>query len=92
MTDQIDATACRRLWADVFLASITDAWNDPADRWVGTRDYFTVAALAGIEHDVASDLVAALRTRHARLRAAETKAPRARQGALPHGILRGAQL
>lgn len=38
MTDHIDAAACRRLWADVFLASVTDAWNDPADRWLGTRD------------------------------------------------------
>lgn len=30
--DEIDATACRRLWCDVFLASVTDAWTDPLDR------------------------------------------------------------
>lgn len=64
MTDQpveIDATACRLLWAEVFLASVADAWNDPLDRWVGTRDFYTVAALAGLDHDIAQELAVASR-------------------------------
>ena len=89
MTELIDATACRRLWCDVFLASINDAWNDPLDRWIATRDYFTVSALAGIEHDAARDLAAALRARHARLRGDGSDGGRQAKE-LPMGILRAA--
>ena len=85
--EPVDATACRRLWCDVFLACITDAWNDPRDRWVGTRDFYAVAALAGLDHDVAQELAAALRARHARLRADADDTAQPRH--LPVGILRG---
>lgn len=93
MTDQpveIDATACRLLWAEVFLASVADAWNDPLDRWVGTRDFYTVAALAGLDHDVAQDLAVALGRQHARLRAEGAEPERTRVRNLPAGILRRA--
>ena len=71
----------------MFLTGITDARNDPRDRWVGTRDFYAIAAPVGLDHDVAPELAAALRTGHARLGADGEDTAQARH--LPVGILRG---
>lgn len=57
---------------------------------MGTRDFYTVAALAGLDHDVAQELAVALGHRHARLRASNAAAAQTRARDLPAGILRGA--
>lgn len=63
-----DARACRQLWCDVLLACLRDAARDPRDPWLGSRDYFMVAALAGIDPDAACDLAEAIRSGRLTLR------------------------
>ncbi len=62
-----EATACRALWATVLLACLRDAARDPRDQWLGTADFYTVASLAGIEAEVADDLVSRIRAGCTRL-------------------------
>lgn len=63
-----EARACRQLWCDVMMVALRETARDPADAWLGSRDYFIVAALAGIDTDAARDVAEAIRAGRLTLR------------------------
>ncbi|WP_201156857.1 hypothetical protein [Rhodobaculum claviforme] len=54
----------RNLWVAVFREAISEARRNPEDRWLRTADARTVAALAGIEPDLAPQIAARVRPQH----------------------------
>lgn len=50
------AEACRGLWLAVLLQGLEDAQLGEGAGWPGSRAYYTVASLAGLDLDAAGDL------------------------------------
>ena len=53
---------CTKLWQAVLEVALSDAMHRGDEAWIGTRDFRTVCALAGLDPEAVADRFRAGRT------------------------------